>query len=404
MLPEFGYDCDVICASAENAAEPADPSQLSLIPDGLHVRRIDTPFVFGRNPGVPPGGGVSQRLWWKARAYAEWLAIAHDWSWNWGVAAARALDAGPASEQNYDALVVDAPPRPAAVPLMRWARRRSIPVLLDLRDVWAWDDEARPALFDLRPASRRLRWELPLREEAIMGAAHVVLTTPTTAAFMSGEFPTLPTSHFSSIPNGFMQVDEVCDGSENEWSGTLRIAYTGSLAYGRIDQAVALVKGMAELRRRGGPMVELIIAGDEGETLLDTARAVGLEDHVEARGRISRDAAIQMQREADVLLLLQPSLLATREAIPAKLFEYMERRLHIFGLVGSSPGARIIEEHGLGVVSAEDPQSIAGALEKLAAAVAQRRFLPPPPEVYSERATVSEFAERLDRILARRRP
>jgi glycosyltransferase involved in cell wall biosynthesis len=400
LLPDFGYQCDVICASPENAAEPSDPSQMSLVPDGVRVHRIDTPFTFGRNPGKPPTRGFASLAWWRARSYAEWLFIVHDWSWNWGVAAAKALTTDPEFAHTYDAMVVDAPPRPAVVPFMRWARARNIPALLDLRDKWAWHVETRPGPFDLRPTERRRRWGMPLREEAITTAAHVVLTSPQMADLMRGHFPGLPPAHFSSIPNAFMDVDRAPADPGERRNGHLRIVYTGSLAYGRLGQAEALLRGMAELRRRGGPEVDLIIAAPGGDSLDITARDEGLRGNLELLGWISRDDAIRVQRQADALLLLQPA--EVQVAIPAKLFEYMERRRNILGLVGSSPGAQIIEEYALGVVSAgDDPHSIADALQRLARSVEERRFLPEPPASYSERATVAEFAQRLDTMLAR---
>jgi len=365
------------------------------------VRRVETPFVFGRNPSHQPPTDRIGRLWWKVRTYAEWFLVAHDWSWNWGVAAAKVLEALPDSEQSYDALVLDAPPRPATVPIVRWAKRRGIPILLDLRDAWAWDEEVMPARFDLRPKSRRLRWELPLREEAVTGAKHVVLTSPDLVRLMRERFPALPPAHFSSIPNAFMAVDTEAVDTDRDKSGQLRIAYTGSLAYGRLHQTMRVVRAMAETRRRGGPDFRLVVAGSEGESLLETAAEEGIADHVEVLGWISREDAIRVQREADVLLLLQPPQMGAREAIPAKLFEYMERRRNILGLVGASPSARIIREHGLGVAAIDEhPESLVAALLEVAERATEHPFLPAPPDVYSERATVEEFAQRLDRVLA----
>ena len=405
LLPEFGYEVDVVCASAENAAAPSDPSQWSLVPDESRVRRIDTPFVFGRNPShAVPTGNLSQRVWWKARTYAEWLFVTHDWSWNWGGAAVDVLAADPETEQAYDLLLVDGPPRPAIVPFVRWANRLGIPIVVDLRDSWAFDEEPVPGRLDLRPNARRLRWGLRLREEAITAAAHIVLSSPEGADLMRGRFPALDGRRFSCIPNAFAEVDEMPQGTADRGTDRVRLVYTGSLAYGRLAQVEALIQGMGELRRRGGAEVELVVVGHAGESLGRIAEAEGVADRVETVEWMARDDAIRLQREANTLLLLQPSANAdVRVAVPAKLFEYMERRRNIFGLVGRTPAARIIDEHALGVVSVgEDPDSIADALQRLSKCVGERPFLAPPPESYSERATVTEFAELLDGILTAR--
>ena len=148
--------------------------------------------------------------------------------------------------------------------------------------------------------------------------------------------------------------------------------------------------------------MELVIAGDPGDSLLQAAEAEGVTDQVRILEWMERDQAIVLQREADALLLLQPlDRLVTRCAIPAKLFDYMARRRNILAMVGDGPSASIIRKHGLGVVTSDEtPSSTAESLRELAIRVKENPFLPNPPESFSEGHKVEEFAQVLKKVLS----
>jgi hypothetical protein len=403
LLPDFGYQVDVLCASADQAAGAPDPSQFRLIPDTALIRRVDTPWILGRNPHLPPPTsdpfGI---LWWKTRAYLEWLVLTKDWSWRWGKAASKRIGSALA-QAKYDLLIVDAPPNPSIVPLVRLARQNGIPIVIDLRDLWGGALETFPKRSWIYPSMRRHRWWLGLRERTIRAADHIVLTSRDMAELMRCRFPDLDPSCFSSIPNAYGEVDPDPDPEDRfRFTPPLRIVYTGSLDYGRDKQAKLLIQGMGELKRQGGPAVELVIAGDPGDSLVQAAEAENVTDQVRILEWMERDQAIVLQREADALLLLQPlDKLVTRCAIPGKIFEYMARRRNILGMVGDGPSAAIIRKHGLGVVTSDEtPGSTAESLRELAIRVKENPFLPSPPETFSERNTVAEFAQVLEKVLS----
>jgi len=404
-LPDFGYQIDVVCASLIRPPEREEVSQIHTVPDSSEVLRVETPWVLGRDPYRPPvGGNLSRSASWKVRAYAEWLFLTHDWSWKWGAAALR--QAGSSLEsKGYDLLIVDAPPFPAVIPFIRSARKAGVPTVLDLRDLWGREDESHhPPWWPLSPRLRRIRWSLRLRDEAVRAAAHVVLTSPDLVEVMRSRFPDLAHSHFSFIPNAYETVDSVPASTGVPLNPDhLLIVYTGSLAYGRGEQAKRFIRGMREFRRLGMGNVELIVAGAGAEGLMETAESEGIADGVEIHGWLDRDEAVELQRAAGALLLLQPtSTLEARVAIPGKLFEYMARRRPILAMVGSGPAGEIIREHGLGVVpSGEGQRPLAEALGELAEQIRAAPYLPAPPEMFSERSTVAEFARVLDRVMAR---
>jgi len=303
----------------------------------------------------------------------------------------------------YDVLVLDTPPHPSVVPFLRLARREGIPSILDLRDVWGFEHESYPFWRSLSPRKRRARWSLSLRDEAVRAADHVVTTTPEMSQAMRQRCPDLDPSHFSCIPNAYQTVDPSTEASSARRPSTLlRVVYTGSLAYGRAGQARRFIEAMEYSRGMGGQDVELLLAGDGGKQLIESLASGVSTEQVHDLGPLDREGAISLQRSADALLLLQPSdYLGTRVAIPAKLFEYMARRIPIFGMVGSGSAGRLIREYGLGVVpSGEDPGSLARALEQLSEQIRISPRLAEPPEEYSERSTMAAFAQVLNRVTA----
>lgn len=405
LLPEFGYEVSVVCADCGDGESRQDPTRLGMVPDGAQVVRVDSPYVMGRNPFRPiEAGRPLRRLWWKSRAYLEWFLLTADWSWRWGQEAARAsealLEAG-----DIDLVIADGPPHASVVPVIRTARDRGVPIVLDLRDIWIGEQATG---FQLRawadPEARRRHWRSRLREEAVRGAAHVVLTSPAMARVTRAWFPDLPDSRFSCVTNGFGEVD---GGAETQSLGQrsgIRIVYAGSLAYGRSGQASSLLKGLSALRQVRDLPLEVLFLGEVDPSLKEVAVQEEIGDMVTFRGWVDTDLATELQRGADALLLLQPpNQIETEVAIPGKLFDYMARRKHVLAMVGPGPAADLVKSHDLGVVvSSEDPAVISQALMDLATRVGERPVLPPPPEEYSERATVAAFARILDQVVGKK--
>ena len=404
LLPEFGYEVSVICASLVPEEPSTNPTPNCPEQDGFSVRRVPTPFVLGRDPGnPPPPEDLLATAWWKLRAYAEYLFLTSDWSWNWAKAACRSL--GPhIIRSGFEAMILDAPPNPSLVPFFRLAQSNNTPVVLDFRDWWDAPPDPVPWWNRVSPSQRRMEWERRLREEVVLSADHIILNTAPMKLAMREAFSMLPESTFSAITNAFGQVDDVPDLSPSRASEDhLKMAYTGSLAYGRDHQVGNLIRAMGETSGEGGSNVELIIAGKVRESLKSLAAREGVGNRVRFLGWISQEDAIKLQRDSEVLLLVQPDRCAD-VAVPGKLFEYMARRRNVLAMVGNGPAATLIREHDLGVVvNGESPQDIRSALANISERVRIRPFLPPPPECFSERSTVHEFAQILDRVLEGRR-
>jgi glycosyltransferase involved in cell wall biosynthesis len=399
LLPSYGYVIDVICAANRHADPTASASLLDDAGD-ISVRRVDAPFILGRDPrSGPPSEGGWPRFWWKTRGYAEWCFLTRDWTWAWGKAAGDTVARILRSEQ-YDAVVLDAPPTYAISESIAIAKREGVPIVLDLRDLWPTLDGSGSALPVLHPRGRRKAWSDGLRDEALRNADHVVVTSEPAAQVMGTYMSDDERSDITVVYNAYDLVDEETTDLPSPVT-PLTMVYTGSLAYGRHAQVQSLIRGMAEARRRGGPDVRLTVAGPDAGGLQETARAEGMRDRIQTIGWLAHGDVVQLQREASALLLLQSQeSQGTRVAIPGKLYEYMGRRRNIFGMVGSSPSVDIITKHSLGVcVPRESPDAIADALAMLADRVSTRPTLPRPPEEFSAARTTRAFADVLDQVL-----
>lgn len=410
LLPEFGYEVDVLCSELPlRGVEPhddpvgvgfADPTQVLDLPDGGAVHRNPTPFLWGRYPvTAPPPGSWTRTAAWYVKTYADWYFATRGWDWRWGHAALEAqLQRGGLA--GYDALVVDAPPNGYVTEFILAARAAGIPSILDLRDLWT--PKARVGIPGmLHPARRRQRWDRRLCLDAVHGASHVVLTSGVAADEMRAAFPELGPDHFSVVHNAFEASEvEPDDAPAAPYDGTLRITYTGSLAYGRDRMVARLIEAMAMNKERGGPDVHLTLVGSEQGDLPALAERLGLSDRVEFHGWATRSEAVAIQQASHALLLLQTAQpFGASVAIPGKLFEYMARRRPILSMATKASN-HIVGTYELGeVVDPDDVGDIADSFVRLTELAASERLLPMPSEDFSDRETTRELAERLDALL-----
>jgi hypothetical protein len=141
---------------------------------------------------------------------------------------------------------------------------------------------------------------------------------------------------------------------------TLRIVYTGVLYTDRRDPSplFAAIKLMGER----GKSIQVDFYGADPVSLQRMASAHGVLDQVSANDRVSYADSIDLQMNADILLLLQWNDDKELGNVPGKVFEYIASRRPVLGLgpVGGVP-ARILQERDAGAVINE-PELIAARL------------------------------------------
>ena len=141
---------------------------------------------------------------------------------------------------------------------------------------------------------------------------------------------------------------------------TLRIVYTGVLYTDRRDPSplFAAMKLMGE----AGRSIRADFYGADPHTLQRMASAHGVLEQVSINDRVPYAESIDLQMNADVLLLLQWNDIKEQGNVPGKVFEYVAARRPVLGLglVGGVPD-RILRERNAGAIINE-PEAIAARL------------------------------------------
>lgn len=258
-----------------------------------------------------------------------------------------------------DYLIWESPPlflAPVAFLIAKLLRAR---VVMNVSDLWPESVVAVGALkkgVALRMMRGLERWAYR--------KAHIV--TCQTTGIVQGVEAVAPAVRAIVFPNG-VDLDRwpppaVCDPSA-ERLGDLQVLYAGNL--GRAQALEQLLDAAARLKHLN---VRFVLAGAGPRESALRARAAELDlQNVEFAGHVSFELAQRLLYDADlcVVPLARGSLF--EGARPSKLFEAMAAGTP-FVYCGSGEGADLANASGGGlVVPPEDPESLANALERLAA-------------------------------------
>ena len=126
----------------------------------------------------------------------------------------------------------------------------------------------------------------------------------------------------------------------------------------------------------------------------------GVGDRFEHLGTLDRPAALQLQRSADVLVLLTSR---NSSESTAKLFEYLFSGRPIIALAEGNEAARIVRETNTGVtVPPDDVDAIVGALRQAATGELAHRYAPRNLEQYAYPGPAQRMAELVEEAIRRR--
>lgn len=250
-----------------------------------------------------------------------------------------------------DLIFASAPPNTGLIVASSLARAFDIPWVADFRDLWT-DNPYYSAPGWRRPVDAVLE-RLTLRN-----AAGLVTVSPIWAEQLTRRHR----KRTEVVYNGYAEEDFPRIAPEADHGEVLRIRYMGSIYPGfRDPSAVFAAIALLPDTLRHRVIVEFF--GDAGDTVLAAAAAHRVTQSVSVKPRIPYRRALEMQMQADALLLLQSTDRRDEGNLPAKLFEYFYARRPIL-LIGYEHGiaARLVCERGAGLVS-NDPQRICDQLQ-----------------------------------------
>lgn len=274
----------------------------------------------GDKPGVPSG------------AFVYRMPCLHDL---WYGAAVRAL-----RQENPDLVIATHSPYVSLLAAATHRRRHPhCRLWLDFRDLWSEGHLTR-GLPLLRQLERRL-------EDRALGRADIVSSV--SQGYLSSFSARVPDQRRALVYNA--PTETVLETAPGKAPGTaLTICYTGSIYKGFRDPTplLEMCAGLRDEGRLRPERVRIVIASRMPGDLPGVVAATGAGDFVDFLGAVPRRESLQLQQDADVLLLLESGLDEADGTMTAKVFEYLATDKPIL-LLGPGPGSelyRLIDGHG----------------------------------------------------------
>jgi len=156
-----------------------------------------------------------------------------------------------------------------------------------------------------------------------------------------------------------------------------------------------MAKGNRDIKSKMTSDFEVLFFGSQNDWLNSLIEKYRVQPWVKYMGMVSREDALCIQNQADMLLLLEWDNGSVEGILTGKVFEYLAMRKPILSVGISSrtsPGA-LIEEAGVGIAVGNDVEKITSILKRLLDT--GRPFDIHPKEDVISRFTRRKQAERL---------
>ena len=255
------------------------------------------------------------------------------------------------AEWKPDIIFASAPPFTGLIVAGRLSRAFGIPWVADFRDLWV------DGPYYSEPAWRRPIDAL-LEQATVRNATALVTVSPVWADQLRRRHGKIA----EVVYNGFAEEDFPQSFPQTDRGEVLTIRYTGSIYQGFRDPSPLFIAiGMLPDTSRNRVMVEFY--GDASDDVLALAAKHRVGDRVAVRPPVPYRRALELQMQADILLLLQLCDKRDEGNLPGKIFEYLHARRPIL-LIGYEHGVagRLIRERGAGFV-VNAPERICGRLQ-----------------------------------------
>ncbi len=215
-------------------------------------------------------------------------------------------------DHGIDTIITTGPPH--SIHLIGKGLKEAIGVrwIADFRDPWTTIGYHT----QLKLTEASMRKHQQLEKEVLTTADQLVVTSYTTQQ----EFKAITERPITVITNGYDQEAVGAVAVDTKFT----VAHIGSLLSGR--NPMQLWEVFYELTQSNAAFAaafELQLVGAVSEEVLQSIDVAGLSDFVNVRGYVPHQEAIEIQRSAQVLLLIEIDSPDTRCIIPGKLFEYM---------------------------------------------------------------------------------
>jgi len=235
------------------------------------------------------------------------------------------------SQTTIDTVITTGPPHSAHLIGLRLRKKLDIPWIADFRDPWTTIHYHRSLNLTKSSAKKHMAME----REVLNTADAIVVTSPNTKK----EFAASTRKPISVITNGYDISDlhsetPVATGEIGRIPDPkFTIVHIGSLLSNR--NPVVLWKVLSELidsYPKFATKCRIKLVGVTSKEVIMSLFEFGLGQHFDESGYVSHWEAMELQRNAQLLLLVEMDRSETKAIIPGKLFEYLYARRPIIAL------------------------------------------------------------------------
>jgi glycosyltransferase involved in cell wall biosynthesis len=393
-LRQLGYEVTVVTSRFGEAPAASEPGVVRTFDVGAlgSARKL-----LGRKP--LPSSGTAESVQQPTPPWFTDVLVPDEYLLVWGLAALMPIRRL-IRERGIDCVITTGPPHSTHLLPLLLGRER-FAWIVDLRDGWRFEP--------LRtwPTRGQQRLDAALERRVLRSADQVIGVTQPIAADAGNRLA----AHAAYVPNGWDPAAGAAHSTPESQNGGVRlkhdrvnVVHTGTLSgtRGRDPRPVfealrRLAVGAPDSARR----LRLVLAGTLSAVEQRLLNELDLAGAVQHLGSLSKDRALALQREADVLLLLtSPTHVSDATG---KFFEYLAAGRPILALASGNDAARIVAETGVGVtVHPLDVDGIARALQAAAEGTLAASHDPSGLARYSYPQLAAEVAELIELAVARR--
>ena len=364
LPPDFAYE-PVVLTRPDTANLPVDVSQLTKIPESVHVERLQFGFQEGWDEynrrrfqllqpvaqilGKPRhffADGIGWRIE-RRRQYRPWEVSWMDPAITTGLDLIRRFR--PA------AILASAPPFETLKAGSILHRHSGLPLIADFRDPWTygilWNPRTR----------RRARAERLWERRVVEDAAKVLVVTPSMHRAMAAAYP-FASEKTHLLMNGYEDFDSPT--APPSASDRFIISFVGTITERRLPPILFdALRNLRKLHPEVAASLTFKLIGPHQCSVSPSVRIAreGLADVMEYVGPVGHDPCRALMRESDVLFHIEP---VVDYAVSSKMFEYLSAQKPIIGILPvGSDDEWFLERSGAGTnAGLNDAARIAAAI------------------------------------------
>ncbi len=216
------------------------------------------------------------------------------------------------AKNDMDIVISSGPPHSLHLIGMALKEKLGIKWVADFRDPWTTIHYHQ----SLRLNKRAQKKHLKLESKVLNNSDLVVVTSARTKK----EFQNITSVPIEVISNGYDILEKIEPNLDAQFS----IAHIGSLLTNRNPELLwEILSELKDENRVFSKNLLIKLVGAVSEDVLESLAVFGLTENYKTLGYVSHQEAIQIQHDAQVLLLVEIDSPETKSIIPGKLFEYV---------------------------------------------------------------------------------